>query len=459
MAPSGSSSHPARDEREVREAYPPSVDEVSRRLELYDRTKDPTAMWPGLTEQTRVAAAREIERVVRGVLLGRTGIRLDPDGAHDAYALAIAGHTTGMAPLLGHWIATGAVTASASVARRLAEYLDHARRRSARMEREVLPAFDALAERGIQTLVLKGFHTARVYFEEPALRRMADVDMMVSADRIDDAESALRAAGFRPASSRLRPYKRDWVRDDIDQRIFSLEFPDERTRWMLELHTSHDRVYHPGATARLDSERDCVERMTLAGRSLFVVNQPLLLISLACHCSQELDGSRLLRLFELVQVIRADGARGRLDWDEVLAMLERTRAARYTYPALALVEELAPGTVDSRALSLGYRESTWAARHTVARLAPAGGSLDSRGVVRQLMWTRGPLAVAQRIARTFWPAAFTGTEGLAVGWRARVRRVRAGLLSLRAPNEREGALTPDPASPTVPAPKSNATRS
>src|SRR5207253_2754190 len=114
----------------------------------------------------------------------------------------------------------------------------------------------------------------------------------------------------------------------------------------------------------------------------------------------------LLRLVELAHVVRTERAARRLDWDDVLARMRRTGTARYAYPALALVEQLAPGTVDARVLASGARDSTWAARHTVARLVPAGGSLDDRGVARQLMWVRGPVAIAQRALRNVWPASF-----------------------------------------------------
>jgi hypothetical protein len=57
---------------------------------------------------------------------------------------------------------------------------------------------------------------------------------------------------------------------------------------------------------------------------------------------------RLIRIYELATVIRAERATGRLDWNDVIAMLERTGAARFTFPALTLVEDLAPQTVDAR---------------------------------------------------------------------------------------------------------------
>src|SRR5262249_51639976 len=143
--------------------------------------------------------------------------------------------------------------------------------------------------------------------------------------------------------------------------------------------------------------------LDVAGRSLLALAPGPLLIALACHVSHELDGVRLLRLLEIVLVARRATAAGALDWDEVLAMLADARAARFTDPAFALANDLAPGTIDERVITLGYRDSTWAARHTVARLVPAGGSLDDRGALRQLMWTRGVVATSHRLMRIVRP--------------------------------------------------------
>jgi len=427
----------------------PSVDEVERRLREFWATRDPSILYPGLSEAARVAAGREIERVTRLVLAGASGVELDPANTHGEYALSIAGHTTGLAPLLGRWIEDAIVVAAPDVRFALLGYLAHARARSLRIEREALPAVDALIARGLEPIVLKGFHTGRVYYEEPAVRRMADVDLAVPGDRVGDAEAALAAAGFRPDSKPLRPYKRDWIGRDVDPRVFSLELPDERARWVIELHGSLDRYLHPGAVARLDGEAGNVEPFEIAGRRVWVLGQPLLLVSLACHCSQELDGSRLLRLLEIVRVIRSDVVTGRLVWADVERVLRRTGAARYAYPALALAEELAPGTVDRRVLALCRRASTWAARHTVERLVPAGGSPDERGALKQLMWTRGVVAVLQRVARTVWPASFARPADVPIGWRVRWRRMRTGRLTLAAPDERRTARVIDTEMPAM----------
>ncbi len=409
--------------------------DLSRRLEKFSRTEDPAALWPGLNDAERVGAALEIERVTRVVLGGSSSVGLDPQCVHSAYALAIAGHTTGIGPLLGRWIEDGVVSATPSVAKRFTEHLRHARLRAARIEREVLPAIDAMIARDLRPVMLKGFHTARRYFEEPAVRRMSDVDVLIPDDRERVAAAALEGAGFRVATRTTPTHKRDWIGPGVEDRVFSVELSDARTRWTLELHTSLDRRVEAGSVARLDAEREHLDWTELAGRRLAVLAPAPLLVVLACHCSEELGSSRLLRLVEIVRVIRTERAAGRLDWDEVLAILDRSGAARFAYPALTLAENLAPGTVDARALSLGERRSTWAAKHTTARLAPSGGSLDARGLIRQFMWTRGPRGLLQRFLRKVRPVS-DRPQDVASRLRADVRRLRAGVLTLRAPDER-----------------------
>jgi hypothetical protein len=405
-------------------------------VQAYARTGDPSTLWLGLTETARVSALHEIERITRAVLAGGVGVRVDPNDAYATYALLIAGHTSGIGTLLGRWIADGIAAAREDVARGFSTQLTHARRRAGRIAREVAPALDALEAGGVKPVVLRGFHTSRVYFEEPGLRRMADVDLLVPPRQIGRAEAALHGIGFRPTTPVLRPYRRDWIGPGVSSEIFSVEVEDERNRWNLDLHASLDRLFHPGAVARLDSELDHVEPVDIDGRSLLALRAPLLLLSLACHCSQELHANRLLRLVEIVRVICAERASGRLDWDEFLSMTKRTGAARYTYPALSLAEELAPGTVDARVLALGRRASTWAARHAVERLSPAGGSSDNRGALRQLMWTRGSVAVVHWLLCAVWPGGLTRPQDFLYGWRGRLRRIREGRLSLVAPDER-----------------------
>lgn len=412
---------------------PDDATETTRRIAAFERSGDPAALWPGLTERARVAAAREIERVTRDVLAGRASVTISDE--LDAHALGVAAHTTGMGPVLGRWMEAGRVGASAAVAAMLARHIDHGRRRALRIERESLPAIDALLEKEIPIVALKGSHTARVYFDEPGMRRLSDVDLLVPPERVADAEGALSSVGFEPLGPEHRPYKRDWIGPGVDRRFFSVEHADVRSVWTLELHASLDRVYNAGAAARLDVVRSDTMPLSIAGRALHGLEPAPLVVYLACHCSQELESMRLLRVFELVRVIRAERDAGALDWQRVRETLRETGAASFVYPAFSLVEDLAPGTIDTVVLTESRDASTWPARHAVPRLAPAGGSFDERGILRQLMWTRGPVAIAQRVFRTVWPASISRPDHVIPGWRARMRRLRAGLLTVRAPDE------------------------
>ncbi|MGH7616125.1 MAG: nucleotidyltransferase family protein [Gemmatimonadaceae bacterium] len=409
---------------------PDDAAEASRRVSAFERSGDPGDLWPGLGEPARVAAARELERIARGLLAG--GAPLEIDDRFGAYALGVAGHTTGMGPVVGRWIEDGRVRARPDVAAVFARHLDHGRRRAARIECEALPAIDALIARKIPLIALKGFHTSRVFFDEPGMRRISDVDVLVPASRIADAEAGLASVGFEPTGPTERPYKRNWMGSGVDPRFYSVELADARTSWALELHASLDRPFNASASARLDAFRHRVQPLVVAGRALHALESTLLFVYLACHTSQELENMRLLRVFELVQVIR----RARPDWNGVRSLIDRSNAAAFVYPALSLVHDLAPGSIPAELLAASRRASTWAARHAVPRLAPAGGSVDERGILSQLMWTRGPAAIMQRAFRALWPASITRPDQVVPGWRARLRRLKAGLVTLRAPDER-----------------------
>ena len=415
---------------------PTALAELDRRLARFAATNDPTELWPGLRESERVAAAREIERVVRALLAGAQSDVLDPRQLLRPYAIAIAAHTTGMGPALGAWLEEGRIAASPEHAERLAEHLHHARRRSARITAGVLPLLDALHARGITPLVLKGFHTARSLFAEPGLRRMSDVDLLVPAEQRSSAEQAFVAANFARHGQSFESHKQDWIASGVSTRAHSVELSDEHSVWTVEMHTSLDCIFHRGSVAHLDALRSHTEPWEIAGRPVQVLRPDAQLITLACHCAKELGSSRLLRLYELILAVRTATARGQLDWTAVESLLTATRAARFAWPALSLAEDLAPGTIPARILELGRRESTWAARHTVPRLAPAGGAIGELGFIRQIMWARGAGAVVQRAQRLLWPAPWAAPRRPASGWRVRLHQLRSGQLSLRAPDER-----------------------
>ncbi len=385
------------------------------------------------------AASAAIERAVRAVLADESRVVLETQGDRATYALSIAAFTTGTGALLARWMEDGRVQAPSAVQESFARHLDHGRRRAARVREGVLPALDALLARGITPVVIKGFHTALVYCEEPGVRPMSDVDIVVPPARIDDAEAALEATGFHATTPRVRPYKRDWIAPNVDPRVFSVERPDARSRWQLEVHESFNRSFVE-VDANLDREGHRVVPLEVAGRTLSAPTQPLLTLVLACQISSELDSMRLMRLIDLVRVVRADRANGTLDWDELLAAFQHTDAARFAYPALALGEDLAPGTIDQRVLASARAASSWGVRHTVERLVPGGGFMDRTSLVARLMWADSPLGVVRSAMQLLARGLSRGRPGI-VAWRALLRRMASGAFTVGVADERGNGST------------------
>jgi len=82
------------------------------------------------------------------------------------------------------------------LARQLAaRSVDEERRRVA-IENKVL---DAIGGAGVEVLVLKGALLARTVYPAPETRIRTDIDLLVNAERVEDAYSALRGIGFAPS--------------------------------------------------------------------------------------------------------------------------------------------------------------------------------------------------------------------------------------------------------------------
>jgi hypothetical protein len=81
------------------------------------------------------------------------------------------------------------------------------------------------------------------------------------------------------------------------------------------------------------------------------LEQPLLTLLLAAHAAHGLYNSTLLRICELILVIRKDVDAGALGWDSLLAGADRIGGARYAYPALFFCEKLVSGTVPEKVLA------------------------------------------------------------------------------------------------------------
>jgi hypothetical protein len=393
---------------------------------------DPTTLWPALEPDALQPAADEIGRVVCAVLQSRPAALGNAD-SEDAYALGIAALLTGTGPLLGSWIERGSVTTSPAVALVLAQHLAHGRQRMDRMRQGALAAITAMREHGVTPAVIKGFHTAHVYFDEPGTRPLADVDVLVHPEERLRAETALRAAGFTPHPSDRPDRKRDWCPPGEDGQPRSFELWHARSSWKLELHTQLAFGHLMEFGVQLSEPAAFDGRLDVLGVPFRVARPALLVAVLATHASGELYAMRLLRLIELVLVVRHERAAGALDWDEVEAVLTTSGAFRFAYPALALTEQLAPGTIDPPLLERARRVSAPRALAVMRDFTPTSPVLErATSLSERLMWAGSRRQTLHRMIRMVIPPPSESFGALLEVYHVRLRRLLTGAVSWRA---------------------------
>lgn len=410
------------------------IEAVNRRLRTYQRTGDPRFLWPTVDESARLAALGSIEHVVSAVLRG--GAPAAPLGAadgQDAEAIGIAAFASTTGPLLGLWAETGRIAVSPAVALILAQHLAHGRARADRMERGVADALDILASSGIGCTVLKGYYTARRYYPEPGVRPMSDADLCVDPKRIREADQAFERAGWTAGSTQRRPYKRDWYPPAMDQRVRSLCYTHAWDPWRVELHDSLDRIFAPGRLAQFPRGPHDDEAWVVAGRSVRVLAQPLLLAHVAAHAAEEAHIARLLRVIEVVQIVQQDTAAGQLVWADFLSLVRATDTAAFVYPTLAFAERLVPGTIDAAVLAACASAAGPRVRAYVERSTPSGHvRLERVALGEKFLWTRGVGGVARRVAALVWPPNTPSFRAAMRIYARRVYRLGRGRVTLES---------------------------
>lgn len=201
--------------------------------------------------------------------------------------------------------------------------------RNAILFRETATAARALSDEGIPVLLLKGIHLARFVYVEPALRSMADIDIMVPRDRIADADRILVGLGYGPLP-----------RPDIEQHCeWSNHLPAlvKDGAEVLEVHYDIERPTSPFAidARTLWSEATPVE---IDGVAAFVLSPEHLLVNLCLHLAyhHKFERAALKGLVDIETVIR----RTEVDWQALVDTANRWKAGPFTYATLRLAREI-----------------------------------------------------------------------------------------------------------------------
>lgn len=391
----------AADDRSSRTLPTFTEDEIGSRLRRAHARGNPAWLWPDVDQMRRRAAMQQLASATHQVLAGGAG-----ELTGDAAAIGLAAYVSGMGPLLGWWIDRGLISAPDAIAATLCEHLRHNSDRAGRLRRACIAITAALDSAGIKSIVLKGLHTESAYFPAPGTRPASDIDLLVERDKRVAAERVLWSRGLMPAS-RGR-FESSWREGGAATQPASLYFVHRDDPWTIDLHHSLDIAPAPGAPiARLDLGQPMQSGCRWADRKAgYTLDQPLLTLHLAVHAGHGLHNLTLLRLVELVLVIRNDTASGRLSWPDFAVLATATDAFGYAYPALAFAEQLAPGTIPRHILSESARAAPRRAVGIVGRLTPATAQRIGRpSLAMHFMWTRGIGGWARQIAADLVPHA------------------------------------------------------
>lgn len=357
------------------------------------------------------AALSALEASTGALLTGqRPGPLRAPDAAAER-ALCLAAYTSGLGPWLGWHVEQGRQAADDAAARQLAVHLRHGRARWTRLSAALATTLRVLTDAGIEVTVFKGAHTAHRLFAEPGLRPMADLDVLVPRADIERAEGALADAGYEEnATSRmLRPRRSEWRPAGAPVELRTLMFVHEADPYAIDLHGTLDIDFFGIRTVAFGAPGPAqTEPAPWLGPRVTVLRQPLLAAQHAVHASHGLHGLTMIRLVELTHMLRQD-MRAAGDWSALSDLLAAHDGARFAYPALALTEQLAPGTVEPRLLQQCAAAAPPRLRAVLSRLRPSTAQrIDQFALEERFMWAAGPIEHIRRVGNMLLP---TGTAG------------------------------------------------
>lgn len=217
----------------------------------------------------------------------------------------------------------------------------------------------AFNQAGIPVMPLKGPWLSDLLYDDPGLRTMGDLDLLVRPDDRARGEALLLSKGIRlPASLQGAKYDTSFI---ITNNV------------TVELHWNLTEDHFAG----LDIEElwASAERREWEGRTIWTMSQPDLLLYLCLHAVK--DGLASLRtLLDITLAVERFG--GALPWREMAAQAGRLRIRTPVYVALCHARTLlgAPAPAEFLAAIRPPRGLSW--RLSDALLAWRGGVLHAR---------------------------------------------------------------------------------
>ena len=227
--------------------------------------------------------------------------------------------------------------------------------RQAKFRAELQAILEAFDQQGLDVMPLKGAVLAASIYQEPALRRMADLDLLICPDNFEPSCQILTGLGYEQDVVHWK--HTEFIKPD-NRRVMSVsgEHPDNPRR--VELHC-YCRETFGGPTVDLtESLWSTAYQDTLLGKSAMLPRPEMLWLHLLVHATYHLwqGKGQLIHLLDLwLLTPKIDAPL------EILNQID----TRYTYPALAMLSRYFPLRLDeailqAQAQRLSSRFRDWA---------------------------------------------------------------------------------------------------
>jgi hypothetical protein len=238
----------------------------------------------------------------------------------------------GIAPLLYHRLTTvsGAPAVPPEVLGRLRGAALQSAAQSLQNRRELGQVLQALRRQRIAVIVLKGSHLGPLVYENPALRTMCDIDLLVGREDLTPAAGVLQDLGLVPQHKNVEMV--DYARHHHLRPMARPGGIRVEIHWNIAPPDAPFAVDLPGLWAR-------AQPVELAGVPALVLAPEDLVLHLCLHVSFG-HGFRfgLRTAWDILEVARHH--REALDWDVIAQRAQQWGVARYVYLTLRLAREL-----------------------------------------------------------------------------------------------------------------------
>jgi len=217
------------------------------------------------------------------------------------------------------------------------------RERTVRMLDAAAELIDALRVAGVEALPFKGALLAPLYFPDPALRPLADLDVLIPERDVAKGLATLELLGYTYYSRSAEDFV--YLRGTRQSNVWHPENVQP-----VELHFRIREEYAGLAYDLTDAMWASAEKHAYwRGGEALAPSRPILLHHLCAHTTSDL----LIRRGKLMEIGDVQIVASRMapeDWDAFLASIP-AHGARFVYPGLAVTERYAPDSIPAAVLS------------------------------------------------------------------------------------------------------------